>query len=167
MVGITAKGTAIHRTRRRQEGEDFGVSSVERLRRELAKVLALPIAGRGDVARSASPQDRRPTKQVERSGHTNPVQLMPPRFEHEHEDDLVAAPLLCASLIGVLVDALYFSCIYENGLWSPREYVKPMKTCRIRNGFCAQLRSAFSLALNSFISGNFQDLVAERIPANR
>src|SRR5262245_49218896 len=74
MVGITAKRTAIHRTRRRQEGE----------------VLALPIAGRGDVARSASPQDRRPTKQAERSGHSNPVQLMPPRFEHEHEDDLVA-----------------------------------------------------------------------------
>ena len=51
MVGITAKGTAIHRTRRR----------------------------------SASPQDRRPTKQAERSGHTNRSQLMPPRFEHEHD----------------------------------------------------------------------------------
>jgi hypothetical protein len=55
------------------------------------------LAGRGDVARSASPQDRRPTKQAERGGHTNPVQLMPPRFEHE--DDLVAAPLLCASVV--------------------------------------------------------------------
>ena len=42
MVGITAKRTAIHSTRRRQEGE----------------VLALPIAGRGVVAPSASPQDR-------------------------------------------------------------------------------------------------------------
>jgi len=38
MVGITVKRTAIHRTRRRQEGEDFGVSSVERLRRELTRV---------------------------------------------------------------------------------------------------------------------------------
>src|SRR5215471_14958799 len=52
MVGITAKRTAIPGTR-----------------------LALPIAGRGDVARSASPQDRRPTKQAERSGRTNPVQF--------------------------------------------------------------------------------------------
>jgi hypothetical protein len=33
MVGITAKRTAIPRTRRRQEGEDFGVSSVEPLAR--------------------------------------------------------------------------------------------------------------------------------------
>src|SRR6516162_9367812 len=46
--------------------------------------------GRGDAVPSASPQDRRPTKQAERSGHTNPVQLMPvqlmpPRFEHEHD----------------------------------------------------------------------------------
>ena len=39
---------------------------------------------RRDVARSASPQDRPPTKQAERSAHTNPVQLMPPRFEHEY-----------------------------------------------------------------------------------
>src|SRR6516165_5278692 len=69
MVGITAKRTAIHRTRRRQEGE----------------VLALLIAGRGDVARSAFPQDRRPTKQTERSGQPNPVQLVRPRFEHEHD----------------------------------------------------------------------------------
>ena len=43
--------------------------------------------GRGDAVPSASPQDRRPTKQAERSGHTNPVQLMPPRFEHEHDDE--------------------------------------------------------------------------------
>ena len=69
MVAITAKRTAIHRTRRRQEGE----------------VLALLIAGRGDVARSAFPQDRRPTKQTERSGQPNPVQLVRPRFEHEHD----------------------------------------------------------------------------------
>ena len=88
MVGITAKRTAIHRMRRGQESE----------------VLALPIAGRGDVARSASPQDRRPTKQAERSGHSKPVQSMPPRFEHEHddehehEDDLVAAQPRCEPL---------------------------------------------------------------------
>ena len=104
MVGITAKRTAIQRTRRRQEGEDFGEllsraaraepPLIKRLESWLARRLALPIAGRGDVARSAFPQDRRPTKHAERSGHTNPVQLMPPRFEHEHDDehenDLVA-----------------------------------------------------------------------------
>jgi len=46
--------------------------------------------GRRDVARSAFPQDRRPTKQAETKRTHNPVQLMPPRFEHEHDDDLVA-----------------------------------------------------------------------------
>src|SRR5262249_42636034 len=61
MVGITAKRTAIHTS-----------------------------GGRRDVARSASPQDRRPTKQAETKRRHKPVQLMPPRFEHEHEDDLVA-----------------------------------------------------------------------------
>jgi len=40
MVGITAKRTAIHRTRRRQEGEDFG-----ELETWLAGRPALPITG--------------------------------------------------------------------------------------------------------------------------
>ena len=40
--------------------------------------------------------------------HSNPVQLMPPRFEHEHEDDLVAAPLLCASVVNPLPPSAMF-----------------------------------------------------------
>jgi len=93
---MTAKGAAIHRTTRCYVAGPplFAEPPLDGLKTWLAGRLALPIAGRGDVARSASPQDRRPTKQAERSGHTNPVQLMPPHFEHEHDDehenDLVA-----------------------------------------------------------------------------
>jgi len=104
IVGMTAKGAAIHRTTRcHVTGRRYFAEpplnglkpdSPGAARLSSPKSSPYPSPGRGDVARSASPQDRRPTKQTERSGHTNPVQLMPPRFEHEHGDehehDLVA-----------------------------------------------------------------------------
>jgi len=104
IVGMTAKGAAIHRTTRcHVAGRRYFAEpplnglkpdSPGAARLSSPKSSPYPSPGRGDVARSASPQDRRPTKQTERSGHTNPVQLMPPRFEHEHDDehehDLVA-----------------------------------------------------------------------------
>src|SRR5215475_1522010 len=81
MVGITAKRTAIHRTRRRQEGEDFGeLSRAAPAEPSLngLKPGSLPIAGRGYVARTAPfRKDLRPPKQAERSGRTKPSAIDP------------------------------------------------------------------------------------------
>ena len=87
---MTAKGAAIHRTTRCHVARRryFAEPPLDGLTPGSPGGSPYPIAGRGDVARTAPfCKDRRPTKQAERSGHTNPVQLMLPHFEHEHDDE--------------------------------------------------------------------------------